>query len=213
MSSPARRSPASPTFPEAPKESAVVRFIIAPITFISFLISLFLIDRRNSSLRLHQHSQPRTYPDTFVGRIREFLHKLVFKPQPYAYIKSPSRGPNAEGDKQREEEPWHWRTKQKKMMKMEVADAFKLRQWVLRSNLEESKYPSMHWIITDLQRRVQLDDDDDDDDDDDIIERTVHDIYRLSLTNYHHHHHHHQRQHHHSHYLHGFRKKNQLIAS
>ncbi|KAB8302084.1 hypothetical protein EYC80_005535 [Monilinia laxa] len=131
MSSPARRSPASPTFPEAPKESAVVRFIIAPITFISFLISLFLIDRRNSSLRLHQHSQPRTYPNTFFGRIKEFLHKLVFKPQPYAYIKSPYRGQNAEGDKQREEEPWHWRTKQKKMMKMEVSDAFKLRQWVL----------------------------------------------------------------------------------
>ncbi|QSZ35360.1 hypothetical protein DSL72_008230 [Monilinia vaccinii-corymbosi] len=128
MSSPTRRSPASshsPTFPEAPKESAVVRFIIAPVTFISFLISLFLVDRRNSSLRLHQHSQPRTYPDTFLGRVRESLHKLVFTPQPYAYIESPHRGQNAAGERKREEEPWHWRTKQKKMIKMEVSDAFR----------------------------------------------------------------------------------------
>ncbi|TGO35603.1 hypothetical protein BHYA_0152g00080 [Botrytis hyacinthi] len=141
MSSPARRSPAlsqspspslhSPIFPEAPKESAVVRLIIAPITFVSFLISLLIIDSRNSYLRIHQHSKSRTYPNTLIGRIQEFLHKLVFKPQPYAYIKSPSRGQNAEGIKRKEEEPWHWNTKQKKMMKMEVSDAFKLRQWVL----------------------------------------------------------------------------------
>ncbi|TGO52731.1 hypothetical protein BCON_0136g00270 [Botryotinia convoluta] len=141
MSSPTRRSPAlsqspspilhSPILPEAPKESAVVRLIIAPITFISFLISLLIIDSRNSYLRIHQHSEPRTYPITFIGRIQEFLHKLMFKPQPYAYIKSPSRGQNAEGIKRKEEEPWHWNTKQKKMMKMEVSDAFKFRQWVL----------------------------------------------------------------------------------
>lgn len=29
------------------------------------------------------------------------------------------------------EEPWYWHTKQKKMMKAEVADAFKIRKWVL----------------------------------------------------------------------------------
>ncbi|KAF7906795.1 hypothetical protein EAF00_001073 [Botryotinia globosa] len=141
MSSPTRRSPAlsqspspshhSPILPEAPKESAVVRLIIAPITFISFLISLLIIDSRNSYLRIHQHSEPRTYPNTFIGRIQEFLHKLIFKPQPYAYIKSPSRGQNAEGIKRKEEEPWHWNTKQKKMMKVEVSDAFRFRQWVL----------------------------------------------------------------------------------
>ncbi|ESZ96263.1 hypothetical protein SBOR_3318 [Sclerotinia borealis F-4128] len=141
MSSPARQSPAlspspsppptfhSPILPEAPKESAVL--IIAPITFISFIISLFLIDRRNSSLRIHQHSEPRTYPDTFLGRIQGYLHRLIFKPQPYAYVKSPYRDQNAEGDRKREQEPWHWHTKQKKMMKMEVSDAFKLRQWVV----------------------------------------------------------------------------------
>ncbi|RAL63021.1 hypothetical protein DID88_004107 [Monilinia fructigena] len=110
MSSPARRSPASPTFPEAPKESAVVRFIIAPIPL--------------------SHS---SYPSSSsIGAIVLFdFINILSPPQPYAYIKSPYRGQNAEGDKQREEEPWHWRTKQKKMMKMEVSDAFKLRQWVL----------------------------------------------------------------------------------
>ncbi|TEY39698.1 hypothetical protein BOTCAL_0453g00020 [Botryotinia calthae] len=135
MSSPTRQSPSpilhSPILPEAPKESAVVRLIIAPITFVSFLISLLIIDSRNSYLRVHQHSEPRTYPNTFIGRIQEFLHRLIYKPQPYAYIKSPSRGQNAEGIERKGEEPWHWNTKQKKMMKMEVSDAFKFRQWVL----------------------------------------------------------------------------------
>ncbi|KAF7894622.1 uncharacterized protein EAF01_010072 [Botrytis porri] len=141
MSSPTRRSSAlspspppklhSPILLEAPKESAVVRFIIAPITFISFLISLLIIDSRNSYLRIHQHSETRKYSNTFIGRIQEFLHRLIYKPQPYAYIKSPSQGQNAGGIKRKEEEPWHWNTKQKKMIKMEVSDAFKLRQWVL----------------------------------------------------------------------------------
>ncbi|KAF7959159.1 hypothetical protein EAE96_002674 [Botrytis aclada] len=135
MPSPIRQSPSpilhSPILPEAPKESAVVRFIIAPITFFSFLISLLIIDRRNSYLRIQQHSEPRRYSNTFTGRIQEFLHRLIYKPQPYAYIKSPSQGQNAERTKRKEEQPWHWNTKQKKMMKMEVSDAFKFRQWVL----------------------------------------------------------------------------------
>ena len=28
-------------------------------------------------------------------------------------------------------EPWHWHTKQRMMMKAEVSDAFKIRKWVL----------------------------------------------------------------------------------
>ncbi|EDN97929.1 predicted protein [Sclerotinia sclerotiorum 1980 UF-70] len=52
-------------------------------------------------------------------------------PKESAVVRSPYRGQHAEGDRKREEEPWHWHTKQKKMMKMEVSDAFKFRQWVL----------------------------------------------------------------------------------
>jgi hypothetical protein len=48
----------------------------------------------------------------------------VFKPAPpYAHIRSP------EGKS--EEEPWHWHTKQREQMRAEVADAFRVRRWVV----------------------------------------------------------------------------------
>lgn len=30
-----------------------------------------------------------------------------------------------------EKEPWHWHTKQRKMMRAEVEDAFRVRKWVV----------------------------------------------------------------------------------
>jgi len=32
---------------------------------------------------------------------------------------------------EKEKEPWHWHTKQRKMMRAEVEDAFKVRKWVV----------------------------------------------------------------------------------
>ncbi|PVH85813.1 hypothetical protein DL98DRAFT_511348 [Cadophora sp. DSE1049] len=161
MSSPPR-SPIpqirSPPPPEAPKESAVSRLLITPITFLSFLLSLALIDSHNHRLRTktHSHSPSRSQPTTLLGRLRSFLHSLVWKEVdqgPYAYVKSPnldpnvgdgarersasgSRSPRRSGERERErekekDEPWHWHTKQRKMMRAEVEDAFKVRKWVV----------------------------------------------------------------------------------
>lgn len=47
---------------------------------------------------------------------------------PYAYVKSPDAKEDAE---KKEGEPWHWHTKQRKMMKAEMDDAFKLRKSVM----------------------------------------------------------------------------------
>lgn len=121
------------------------QLLIAPLTFVSFLISLSLIDTRNTSLRHHQHVPPRQ-PTTALGRAGASLHNLVYKPvpagSPYAYISSPdvkgsgssaaatATATTAKG-KDQEDEPWHWRTKQRQQMKAEISDAFAVRVWVL----------------------------------------------------------------------------------
>ncbi|KAE9381119.1 hypothetical protein N431DRAFT_476023 [Stipitochalara longipes BDJ] len=153
MASPATspaRSPAStfrsprfrsPLPPEAPKESAVSRLLIAPLTFVSFLLSLALIDSRNHSLRTHSHSPSRPAPTTLFGHVKAFIHSVIWKPapgSPYSYIKSPNskltNGREKEGKggvKGKEDEPWHWHTKQRHMMKAEMDDAFRVRKWVV----------------------------------------------------------------------------------
>jgi len=60
----------------------------------------------------------------------------VYRPQPYTYVKSPDilqRQKNGEviEEQAAKDELWHWNTKQKKMIKMEVADAFEMRKRIV----------------------------------------------------------------------------------
>lgn len=104
--------------------------ILTPLTFISFLLSLALIDTRNHILRTRQHTHPPSgppTPDTFYNRLKLFLHNIIFKPvdsSPYSYIGK------VEGEGNREGEKWFWHTKQRKLMKAEMDDAFRLRNSV-----------------------------------------------------------------------------------
>jgi hypothetical protein len=115
----------------------VPQFLIAPITFVSFLLSLALIDSRNASLRHHIHAPSHSpAPDTLFGQAKITLHNLVYRPQPYTYVKSPDilqqqKSGEVVNEQTAKEEPWHWNTKQKKMMKMELADAFEMRKRVV----------------------------------------------------------------------------------
>ncbi|PSS12802.1 hypothetical protein M430DRAFT_43642 [Amorphotheca resinae ATCC 22711] len=136
-SSPPPRSPPPPPPPQ--EESVIDRLLIAPLTFISFLLSLALIDSRNHNLR-YQHTPAAA---TFLGRISGFIHNLVYKPipdsSPYAYLNSPAardakeggRARATSGETDREEESWHWHSKQRQQMKAEISDAFRVRKWVL----------------------------------------------------------------------------------
>ncbi|KAL3417957.1 hypothetical protein PVAG01_10967 [Phlyctema vagabunda] len=110
---------------ESPREGLIVRFLITPLTFISFLFSLALIDAHNSSVR--------SAPD----QPRSLLSRMIWKdsPEPYAYVRSPHPKEGASPEGKGTREPWHWHSKQKKMMKMEVADAFEIRKWVLTAML------------------------------------------------------------------------------
>ncbi|PBP19570.1 hypothetical protein BUE80_DR009589 [Diplocarpon rosae] len=142
MASPSRTANRSQAFfpPEAPKESVISRLVITPVAFLSFLLSLALIDSHNHNLR-HSHSLSRAQPTTLLGQVRQLLHSLVFtevgEKGPYAYVKSPGsremepeKDANSSPDRAKEE-PWHWHTKQRKMMRAEMEDAFKLRKWVV----------------------------------------------------------------------------------
>lgn len=60
----------------------------------------------------------------------------MYRPQPYTYVKSPDilqRQKSGEVIKEQaaKDKLWHWNTKQKMMMKMEVADAFEMRKGVV----------------------------------------------------------------------------------
>jgi hypothetical protein len=60
----------------------------------------------------------------------------VYRPQPYSYVKSPDilRRQKSGGvikEQAAKDEPWHWNTKQKMMMKMEVGDALEMRKRVV----------------------------------------------------------------------------------
>lgn len=115
---------------ETSKESVVSRLILTPLTFLSFLFSLALIDTRNHILRTRQHTHPPSgppTPDTFYNRLKLFIHNIIFKPvssSPYSYV---GKG---EGEGGREGEKWFWHTKQRKLMKAEMDDAFRLRNSV-----------------------------------------------------------------------------------
>jgi hypothetical protein len=60
----------------------------------------------------------------------------VYRPQSYAYVRSPDilqRQKSGEviTEQATKDKPWHWNTKQKTMIKVEVADAFEMRKRVV----------------------------------------------------------------------------------
>lgn len=144
---------------------------MTPLIFISFLVSLALVDLRYSAMRSHYHPDPDTVPwsgpndphQTGSGRLPSWLHKLLFRYRPYRYeYVSPAPaeasaptpttpGSTNAGEKKTEDGDgdgddkgryhggigiWIWgdtyyRTKQRKLIKMEAADAFEIRSTVL----------------------------------------------------------------------------------
>ncbi|OBT69871.1 hypothetical protein VE03_00471 [Pseudogymnoascus sp. 23342-1-I1] len=119
-----RRRPASPPKQEE-RESPLTRLVIAPLTFLSFLLSLFLIDTYSTSSR--RRDRAPTPPS-----VKDALIALLWRPKPgspYAYVGG--GGKSGGGGKGGEREEWVWHTKQRKMLRMEVVDAFELRRWVV----------------------------------------------------------------------------------
>ncbi|KAI5927821.1 hypothetical protein F4810DRAFT_649562 [Camillea tinctor] len=133
--------------------------IMTPVNFITFIISLYLVDTRYQEQRARGHdAHPQQQQHRLSRILPVWLHALVFRPrpqlQPYEWVGSPSpTHPNTKngsvtGDgkgsadsrrrpadgmrrSSRDQQRWYYHTQQKKLLKMEAADAFELRNAVL----------------------------------------------------------------------------------
>lgn len=95
------------------------QWVMTPINFVTFLVSLYLVDWHFRSKREHIHDDGRqsSWP--------AWLHHLVFHPEPYSWAGRGTAPPN-KGDRN-----FYYHTKQKKLMKMEASVAFEMRRRVL----------------------------------------------------------------------------------
>lgn len=126
-----------PSYPLSSKLQAdqCQQLVITPITFLSFLLSLCLIDSYTTG-RIGPQSQS---PPTLRQQVTNVVHRMLFKQNPtYKYRSShvntkPTgeiKGEKAEVAKKAGEH-WYWHTHQRKLMRMEVDDAFRIRRWVM----------------------------------------------------------------------------------
>lgn len=119
---------------------------MTPVIFVSFLFSLAWVEFRYSVIRSHSHSEtPSSLP--------RWLHRVVYREAPYRYVRvdaaaggggggsrptspriSSKGGPGAKASvsaSDNEGSKWYYHSKQRKLMKMEVDDAFQIRSTVL----------------------------------------------------------------------------------
>ncbi|KAL1841506.1 hypothetical protein VTJ49DRAFT_6997 [Mycothermus thermophilus] len=111
-------------------QTAVYKLIMTPVIFISFLVSLALVDLRYSALRAHYHPD-----DQHRGRMPAWLHRIIYRYRPYRYQAVDDKGRPAErtpmspssppGSGRQAEDYYH--SKQRKLMKMEAEEAFEMR--------------------------------------------------------------------------------------
>lgn len=94
---------------------------MTPVIFVTFLISLVVVDYRYSQMRSHNH------PEDYPGRLPRWLHRTIYHYRPYQYVRI---GKDGKPTKDRVYSGFY-HSKQRKLMKMEVEDAFQIRGTVL----------------------------------------------------------------------------------
>lgn len=109
---------------------------MTPVIFVSFLASLAWVEFRYSLMRSHSHSEtPSSLP--------RWLHHIVYQEAPYRYVRvedavgsrpttprTTSNGTTSAGAGE-SGSGWYYHSNQRKLMKMEVDDAFQIRGTVL----------------------------------------------------------------------------------
>ncbi|KAF2112470.1 hypothetical protein BDV96DRAFT_602371 [Lophiotrema nucula] len=135
-------APASPTTaPEEPQEPLLVRVVLTPLYFTSFLLSLFLINRSDRVRRANSHTST-------ASSILSYLSPSAWiDPEPYqdpssstwerressAHVEPNSAIQNARsegkdvGGKKRREGSWYLHKRIRKIAKLEISDAFEMR--------------------------------------------------------------------------------------
>ncbi|KAK8087972.1 hypothetical protein PG997_002933 [Apiospora hydei] len=97
---------------EAQQQSKLYRIVMTPINLISFVLGLWLVDLRYRCQREHAHSHSHSRPQQ-PSSSSYYLPAWLWWPRRPA------------------EEPFYYHSKQKKLMRMEASEAFKLRNSVL----------------------------------------------------------------------------------
>ncbi|KAL2018934.1 hypothetical protein VTK56DRAFT_10228 [Thermocarpiscus australiensis] len=141
----------------AREPSAIYKLVMTPLLFISFVVSLALVDLRNSARRAHYHPDPDPDPDRarhhhhhhHHSRLPAWLHRIVYRYLPYDYVAVDERGRPWGGRREARRKPTpgsgegredadadgdgdgYYHSKQRKLMKMEAAEAFEIRGWVM----------------------------------------------------------------------------------
>ena len=99
---------------------------MTPINFVTFLVSLWLVDYHYHHQREYESAARQGHHDS---RLPAWLHRLVYKPQqPYCWA-----GPGAATSSSSNggETRWYYHSKQKKLMRLHAAEAFEMRNPVL----------------------------------------------------------------------------------
>ncbi|KAI5866582.1 hypothetical protein GGS23DRAFT_551187 [Durotheca rogersii] len=122
---------------------------MTPINFVTFLLSLYLVDIQYHERRVREHAErPRGVLPAWL--LPAWLRRLLFRPapNPYRWVDrdrpvSPRSGSGSGNTGSRgaggagaptgdpDAERWFYHTKQRELMRMEAADAFELRRAVL----------------------------------------------------------------------------------
>ena len=92
--------------------------------FVSFIVSLAWVDFRHAAARSRFHSEE-------PSRTPRWLRGLIYRRQPYEYVGVHNTSAAEPQPFQREDGRWHYHSKQRKLLKMEVDDAFRIRTTVL----------------------------------------------------------------------------------
>ncbi|KAH6619857.1 hypothetical protein B0J18DRAFT_467985 [Chaetomium sp. MPI-SDFR-AT-0129] len=143
---------------QRPREpSTLYKFIMTPLIFTTFLLSLALVDLRHSISRTRYHAHPTsTAADDAAHsdhrsrtRLPPWLHRLIYRYQPYRYDRerpgssataspavTPGLSPGTPGTpgsylSKGEEAGDYYHSKQRKLMKMEAEEAFEMRGMVV----------------------------------------------------------------------------------
>jgi hypothetical protein len=95
---------------------------MTPVVLVSFLVSLAWVDFRYTLVRSHTHS------DDDPSRMPNWLHHVLYRPQPYHYVKV--EGEREGVVKDSDGNKFYYHSKQKKLLRMEAEDAFQMR-WIV----------------------------------------------------------------------------------
>ncbi|KAF2474575.1 uncharacterized protein BDR25DRAFT_311042 [Lindgomyces ingoldianus] len=146
----------SPSPPSSPKgepqeeqESLVTRIVISPILFTSFLLSLFLINRRDRVRRTTSYPKPsKSSTLSLPTYLSHFSPSAWIDPEPYQDLSSSAwdardsthiephsvltnASPSIQLQTTNKRRSWHLNKKIRKVAKLEISDAFELRGRVI----------------------------------------------------------------------------------